>query len=290
MAAARDVTSLIASRLDELSPNDRMIAEFLLADPAQASFESADSLARKVGVSKAAVVRFGARLGLGGFGGLREALVEAARARLDGGDPVGTGTLAEAPERDASRSLADRLRASATEDLVRAVEVTGPAAIERAAAILDSGEGWIHVFGQRKSAALAEYAYFLLNPMLPNVGRVESGESALADHLLDIGPEDRLVAFTFQRYAKLTSEVVDYFHERGAPVVLVTDSASAPGATSAEVLLLCPSDAGDRRLPTATSAVFMIELLALTLLERNPQTAGRRLDDAERVWDRFGTY
>ena len=34
----------------------------------------------------------------------------------------------------------------------------------------------------------------------------------------------------------------------------------------------------------------MLEVLAATLLERNPQTAGRRLGDAERVWRRFGTY
>ncbi len=287
MAPARDVTSLIASRLDDLSPNDRLIAEFLLADPAQASFESAESLARKVGVSKAAVVRFGARLGLGGFGGLRDALVDAARAQLDGDRAE---AAPGAPAQEGAETLAERLRVAATADLARAVEATGAAAIDRAASILDSGEGWIHVFGQRKSATLAEYAYFLLNPMLPNVARVESGESALADHLLDIGPEDRLVAFTFQRYAKLTSEVLDYFHERGAPVVLVTDSAAAPGAASAEVLLLCPSGEEARRVPTAISAVFMIELLALTLLERNPQTAGRRLDDAERVWGRFGTY
>ena len=290
MGQGYDVTSLISSRLDELSPNDRRIAELVLADPAQASFESADSLARKAGVSKAAVVRFGARLGLGGFGGLRDALIAAARERLGDADRADAAHLEEGPGPDASRTPIDRLLATATEDLGRALEATGPGAIDRAASILDSGEGWIHVFGQRKSAALAEYAYFLLNPMLPNVGRVESGESALADHLLDIGPEDRLIAFTFRRYAKLTSEVVDYFRERGAPVVLVTDSVSAPGATSAEVLLLCPSEAEERRLPTATSAVFMIELLALTLLERNPQTAGRRLDDAERVWGRFGTY
>lgn len=290
MTEAADVTSLIANRLDELSPNDRLIAEFVLADPAQASFESAESIARKVGVSKAAVVRFGARLGLGGFTGLRDALVDAAKARLEGAEPASPEELVREQTGESAQTLANRLRTAATEDLAHAVEATGTMAIERATTILGAGEGWIHVFGQRKSATLAEYAYFLLNPMLPNVARIESGESALADHLLDIGPEDRLVAFTFQRYAKLTVDVVEYFHERGAPVILVTDSSSAPGASSSEVLLLCPSESEARRLPTATSAVFMIELLAEAILERNPRTAGRRLDDAERVWGRFGTY
>ena len=273
-----DLAGIIARHDGDFSPNDRRIAEHVLAHLDDVAFASADDLAAAIGVSKAAVVRFGARLGLGGFGGLQDAAAAGVRRRLDPGDAA------------ASNSLPARWHRAVIDDLERSLAETGSETIDRAAAILDSGEGWLHVFGQRASAAVAEYAYFLLNPMLPNVARVESGESALADHLLDIGPEDRLVAFTFQRYAKLTSEVLDYFHERGAPVVLVTDSAAAPGAASAEVLLLCPLGEDERRLPTAISAVFMIELLAQTLLERNPQTAGRRLDDAERVWGRFGTY
>ena len=38
------------------------------------------------------------------------------------------------------------------------------------------------------------------------------------------------------------------------------------------------------------TGIFLVELLAATLLERNPASIGRRLDDAERIWGRFGTY
>ncbi|HET9923207.1 MAG TPA: MurR/RpiR family transcriptional regulator, partial [Methylomirabilota bacterium] len=58
-----DVPALIRARLPELSPNDRRIASWLLEHYAEASFDTAESLAGRVGVSKAAVVRFGTRLG-----------------------------------------------------------------------------------------------------------------------------------------------------------------------------------------------------------------------------------
>jgi DNA-binding MurR/RpiR family transcriptional regulator len=271
-----DLASIIARHDGDFSPNDRRIAEHVLAHLDDVAFASADDLAAAIGVSKAAVVRFGARLGLGGFGGLQEAAADGVRRRLD-------------PPENGSDSLPVRWHQAVVADLERSLTETGPETIERAAAILDTGEGWLHVFGQRASAAVAEYAYFLLNPIIPNVLRVEAGESALADHLLDIGPEDRLLAVTFRRYAKVTTEVVDYFADAGAPVVVVTDSRTAPAAARATELLVCSDDAPGP-FPTAVPGVFLLEVLANALVDRNPERAQRRRGDAERVWGRFGTY
>jgi DNA-binding MurR/RpiR family transcriptional regulator len=280
-AATGDLAARIAARRATFSPNDRRIADHLLRDPAEATFDSADELAQKIGVSKAAVVRFGGRLGLGGFAGLQAALEVEVRRRL-------TPEAAVGPRAGSGHVLARR-HAAVTADLDAAVEATDAETIDRAARILEAGEGWIHVFGQRTSAALAEYAYFLLNPLLPNVVQVEAGESAIADHLMDIGPEDRLLAFTFRRYAKLTTEVVSFFADAGAATVLLTDSPSAPAAARATETLVCPNDAG-RPFPTAVTGMFMLEVLVGAIVERNPQTTARRMGDAQRVWGRFGTY
>ena len=77
-----DVPALIRARLPELSPNDRRIAAWLLEHESEAPFQTAESLARGAGVSKAAVVRFGSRLGFGGYAGLSEAMAGAASQRL----------------------------------------------------------------------------------------------------------------------------------------------------------------------------------------------------------------
>ena len=71
--------------------------------------------------------------------------------------------------------------------------------------------------------------------------------------------------------------------------MLVTDSPAAPAAKHATEVLICADDAPGR-FPTAVTGIFLVELLAATLLERNPDGIGRRLDDAERAWGRFGTY
>jgi DNA-binding MurR/RpiR family transcriptional regulator len=281
MEPPAELTALIAAHDHDLSPNDRRIAAHLVEHADEAAFASADALAERIGVSKAAIVRFGMRLGLGGFSGVQDLLAADLRRRLD---PV-----APTPPGPGSGHLLGRWHGAVATDLERSIADTGVEAMDRAAAILDSGEGWIHVFGQRASSAVAEYAYFLLNPILSNVVRVEAGESAIADHLINVGPEDRLLAVTFRRYAKLTTDVVEYFADAGAPVVLVTDSRSAPAAVRATEVLLCTGDA-PAPFPTAVPGVFLLEVLAAALVERNPARADRRRVDAERVWGRFGTY
>ena len=202
------VAGMIRSRLGELSPNDRRIARQLLDHDVEAPFETAESLAAKAGVSKAAVVRFATRVGFAGFSDLHEALRLEAIARLRRGrsEPAPAGGVLE---RWVERARAD-LDATA-EGLDRRV-------FQAAVALLCRGNGKLGIFGYRKSAALAEYAYYLLNPLLANVWPIAAGEPGIADHLIDLEPRDRLVAFTFKRYAKVTADVVRYFHEAGAPV------------------------------------------------------------------------
>ena len=200
-----DVADRIRAHLDELSPNDRRIARQLLDHYAQAPFETAESLATKVGVSKAAVVRFAVRVGFPGFSELHEALREEAVARLSGPAAVDGGG-------DVIDAVAERART----DLAAMRAGVDRRAFDEAVGMLTKGSGKIGIFGHRKSAALAEYAYYLLNPLLPNAWPIAAGEPGIADQLIDLEPRDRLIAFTFRRYAKVTAEVVRSFHEAGA--------------------------------------------------------------------------
>ena len=273
-----DIPALIRSRLGRLSPNDRRIASWLLENFDAAPFETADSLARQAGVSKAAVVRFGTKLGFGGYAGLHEAIVAGTRVRLaraSAGTPTGRG------------GILDRWLAACTADLAATRAALGDGLIESAADLLGQTGGRTYVFGQRKSAALAEYAFFLLNPVLGNVQALQAGPSTVADNLLGVGPEDRLLAFTFRRYARLTFQVVDYVAQAGGAVVLVTDDGLiAPAAQARHVLVCAPESPGP--FASAVGGLFAVEALAACIAER--AAAEGRLEAAEQLWDRFGPY
>ena len=108
-----DLAGIIARHDADFSPNDRRIAEHVLAHLDDVAFASADDLAAAIGVSKAAVVRFGARLGLGGFGGLQDAAAAGVRKRLD-------------PHESAADSLPARWHQAVIDDLERRWPRPGP--------------------------------------------------------------------------------------------------------------------------------------------------------------------
>jgi DNA-binding MurR/RpiR family transcriptional regulator len=271
-----DVPALISAGLPELSPNDRRIASWLLDHYAEASFETAESLAGRVGVSKAAVVRFGTRLGFGGFAGLHEAIAQDALEQLARHDtqPAPRGRVL------------DRWAQSVTAAVERTRAALDDAVLADVAALLDDAGGRTYLFGERRSAALAEYAYFLLNPLVANVQPVQLGTTMLADALLDVDSEDRLVAFAFRRHARVTEEVVDSFAQVGASIVVVTDEAAGAPAALAGHVLLC-----DSRSPgpfaSAAGGLFAVEALAAAVADRLGERGDLRRDEAEELWGRF---
>ncbi len=270
-----DVAVQIRLQLDHLSPNDRLIADWIVDHEDDAPFETAESLAGKVGVSKAAVVRFGTRLGFGGFAGLREALAHSARARLtrqNGEPPSGRSHVLDRWLRTGASSL------EATRALLSDAEIDAVAD-----KLLEPG-GRTYVLGQRKSAGLAEYLFFLLSPLVKNVQLIALGSATVADMLLDVSPQDRLVALTFRPYARLTGEVIDYFMQAGASVALLTDE---PAHAGVEHVLSCsPKSPGP--FPSAIGPLYAIEALAASVSERVHDED--RLNAARDLWGRFGTF
>jgi DNA-binding MurR/RpiR family transcriptional regulator len=108
-----DVAGRIRSHLEQLSPNDRRVARHVLDNYAEAPFETAESLSKKTGVSKAAVVRFAVRVGFAGYAELHEALRTEAVARLaPAGSPQAGGDVIDAAVERARGDLA-ALRATA---------------------------------------------------------------------------------------------------------------------------------------------------------------------------------
>ena len=274
-----DVPALIRARLPELSPNDRRIAAWLLEHEAEAPFQTAESLARAAGVSKAAVVRFGSRLGFGGYAGLSEAMEGAASQRLSRQGGAGRA----APH----GHLLDRWLSACLGDLEATRSAISDDLIDSVATQLLGGDGRTYVFGQRKSASLAEYAFFLLSPLVPNVQLIASGTASLADLLLDVHAGDRLLVVTFRPYARMAGEVMEFFRQAGGTIVLISDDALGPNARLADHVLVCAVDSPGP-FASAVSGLFVVETVAAAVAER-VSDEGRQAS-ARALWGRFGTY
>jgi DNA-binding MurR/RpiR family transcriptional regulator len=84
---------------------------------------------------------------------------------------------------------------------------------------------------------------------------------AITDELRRATAKDALVAFSFEPYARLTVEAVQYAAARNVRIVAVTDSIVSPIVESASVVLLAPN-AGPALIPSILPAMAVAQALA----------------------------
>jgi DNA-binding MurR/RpiR family transcriptional regulator len=137
-------------------------------------------------------------------------------------------------------------------------------ALEQAVEILDHAQR-IFVSGDITSYSVAHFAALAINRARGNVYLVRAdGEGA--SRLIEIGPDDAVLAFTFPPYSRNVLRVVEWARERGAATIGVTDHAVSPvGRIVSLVLPAVASGLGPQNtlVPAVAIANALINALAL---------------------------
>src|ERR1700761_2318259 len=77
-----ELVQVLQSEFDELTRNQRKIAELVMRAPEECAFMTISEMASAVGVNEATVVRFAAALGLGGYSQLTKLCQQMLQDRL----------------------------------------------------------------------------------------------------------------------------------------------------------------------------------------------------------------
>jgi DNA-binding MurR/RpiR family transcriptional regulator len=254
--ALTDFLGRLNASESSFSVNDAAIATFLRHSPLIVALSTADQLARMLNVSKAAVVRFAARLGYAGFREMREDLGQ--RVSHQYAEP-------QLPLRDEGlEDVRVFLSTKLTSDLASLshfVESVDQRELLRCAELLVQPTVTVFVAGQRRGFAAATLAQRLFSWVRPGVRLWRMEEPGLALALDEISAGDVVLAFAFRRYPRVTGVLLEYAREVGASTILVTESLTCPYAELAHSIVLCPS-AGSSAFDSSLPAVFCVESLA----------------------------
>lgn len=258
--------------LHGLTPNQRRIADCVLAEPKDAAFWGVEELAERSGTSVATVVRFAQALGFTGFLELRQALVAQARA---GGDAE--GRLMAAPK-GAAAALVEVARRDVA-NIERTVAGINEALLKAVLKCLESSRHRV-LFGHGVSSIMAEHLGYLLT--LAGLPVVAGNPAEFARQVANLGPKDVVVAFTFQPYSKETLDAVAYARKRQVKIIAFTDRLDAPLARLADHSLIV---AGENLLFSHSLASFAVvaHTLATGLASRDREGAIQRLRESEKV-------
>ncbi len=229
-----DIIEELRRHYDRLTESQKHIAEYIIEHSQDVAFSTVDQMAERLDVNPSTIVRFTYRLGLNGFPDLQERMQELVR-----------GQLARTGESINESHVAGHLEgtsfgASLSHDwqnLHHTIASLDAAALDHAVDALARAR-WIYVVAGFSTFSVAHYFALVLDRLRSNILLLGSDDAFMPARLVDIKPEDCLLAFTFPPYAKATYHVAMWAKENKAKVIAVTDSPLSALGQIGDIVLL----------------------------------------------------
>jgi len=253
---------------DELSPNERRIARFILANPGLIRDYSSQNLANSVGVSQSSIVKFSQKLGYQGFPDLKLAIHEDVLLG-EQAPAAGRPDKAHAPAGDSARehlyhvkseAMRSTLQLNDEQRLMAAVE-----ALERAERIQIIALG----AGSMVARNLAS--------MLIQIGRsviAEVDTYMQLSSVATLGKRDAVFLISFSGESPKMLEIVKQARKAGATIITLTNYNANPIRALANVQLYSVGRVDEYEIPqivSGTSQQFVVDLLFSQLVRRDPR-------------------
>ena len=253
-----------------LSPGHRRIARYVLANPHEASFLSANELAIQIGVSQPSMSRFAQAIGFDRYSDMRREL----RAALQDGGEVGSEPL----------SAVQRLVQDEISNLSRLQESLGDLESLRRSARLLADSRPLLVIGQRVSEPLASLFAFYAGKAHPHLVKITDCGSAAKESIWrarNAGARAALV-ISLPRYARETQTVLEELRAHSIKIVLLTDSTLSPYAELADEVLAAPVST-DFAFDSSAAPHVLLMLLLNQFVDSLPVENQRQIEEFDEI-------
>lgn len=266
------VLNEITGKLDEFTPRQRTLAEYILQHPENLAFFPITDLAAKAGVSEATIVRFSYALGYEGYPQLAREAQQAIQFEL------GTAGRFQLVRRMRSESLKkeptslfERILNYEIENLVNLPQNIKIKDFYRCIDMLADADR-IGIVGCLASTSLATFFGNMLSKISHQVDIIH-GHGVMTSAVINRLTHNSLVfLIAFPRYPRETVEIGQIIVDKGARVVAITDSHISPIVPVADLYFALPVG-----IPSFVDAyagpIVFINALVTELSERDPGRA-----------------
>ena len=280
-----DVIEELRRRYDRLTQSQKRIAEYIVEHSQAVAFSTVDQMAAQLDVNPSTIVRFTYRLGLNGFPDLQERMRELVRGQLSRtGDPINESQVANHLD-------GTSFGASLSHDwqnLHRTIAGLNADAFGRAVNLLARARR-VYVVAGFSTFPVAHYFALILDRLRSDISLLASHDAFATPRLVEMKPEDCVLAFTFPRYASATHRVVTWAKDNKAKVIAVTDSPISAVGQIADVVLLAAS-AGTGMQNSMVAPMAVANALLNGLAAAKGTTALERYSQHDRLMNRWDAF
>ncbi len=264
----------IAAAFPRLSPQLQHLGRFALERPDEMALGTVAAVAEAAGVQPSALVRFAQALGFAGFGELQQPLrarllqrSASYRERIDALQRGAAVPSKEAPRKD---GVLERFVGDARAELDHLQENVPRATLQAGAALIAAATQ-VHVLAQRRAFPVAAYLAYALGQLELSTQLLDGMGGMLGDRLRLIKPKQLLIVASFRPYSPEVVAAAADVHQRGIPVLAITDTALSPLKPSANVCF----ELGDQVNPAFQSLVAPMCLAQVLVVSAGQQLSLR---------------
>ncbi|VEC00553.1 Uncharacterized HTH-type transcriptional regulator ybbH [Cedecea lapagei] len=255
------------------SPQEQRVASFIVDHfDDLISYNSAE-LARLSGVSKATVSRLFKRLGYERYKDMREEL----RTLRQSGMP-----LTENRDAVQGNTLLARHYKQEMANLTHLVNQLEAGPFAEVVNALVNGKR-IFIIGMRNSWPVAMHLRQQLLQVRSNVQLLPQPGQTLAEELVDIDPDDCVVAVAFRRRPRIIKPLLAGLQQRGIPLVLLSESATSGIEAYSRWHLSAPLDSVSA-FDSYSSAMSLVNLLANAVLHESLTSGRQRIHNIAKLY------
>ena len=280
----RNLRGEIEAGMPTFSKGQKLISGYILENYDKAAYMTASKLGKIVQVSESTVVRFAIELGFEGYPEFQHALQEIVRTRLTSfqrmevtNHLIGDGDVLT----KVLMGDADKIR--------HTLDGIDREAFEQAVEHIVKAKN-IYILGVRSSSTLAAFLSHGLRMIFDNVHFDQSTSGTeMFEQIMNIQPEDVMIAISFPRYSKRIIHAVDFAHDAGADVIAITDGDTSPIAPQADQLLIAKSDMASF-MDSLVAPLSIINAIIVAVTRQKQDDLQIRLRQLEAIWDRYDVY
>jgi len=219
------IQQAIQHKYQELSKSQQKVASFILKNLQTVGVHSAAYVGEKSGVSETTVIRFCYALGLSGYAELQR---EVTMHLFNEGNTSSLQNYLQSKQAlfETPRFYEKTMEKDATRILNVAKNISEED-FNRASMLLHTKKK-IYIAGNGSSHLAAQWLYFTLNMLRPNVVLLDFETSEIIRALQEIDQDSVVIILSFHRYAKEPIQFAAEIQEKNCEIIGITDCEISP--------------------------------------------------------------
>ncbi len=279
-----EISQRISKAFPTLSKGHKKIANAVLYQYEKVAYMTAAKVGKLVGVSESTVVRFASELGYSGYAEFQQAVQELVRRKLTPNQRIEV-----TKQRMGNSDILETVMESDINKIKYTLSNLDKQTFSNSVdAILKAKN--IYIMGARATEPVAKLLYYNLSLIFDNVRFVNPTSSTeVFEQMFSVSEEDLLIAFSFPRYSTKMVRGVKFAKNKGATVIVFTDSDISPLAEHATYLLTAQSDMASF-MDSLVAPVSIINAIVVEITARCEKRIRERFDTLEAIWDEYEVY